>query len=189
VLDDIGDLLRRYFKLDEDFYEIKRALVDDILDEDERLDALGQFLHLSNYSDNFACDLVGVLPGENGDLRPLLFEVKSTGRGSVLISAAEWRQAKTSANDYALLVVHRPTARGQPHRLDLLIDPYGQFPPGSRHLATDTWHLTIPPSGDPPAPRRHHRSRRPKAILLAPTPAWEGEAGRPSLRRFGVRPG
>jgi hypothetical protein len=143
ALQQIEDLLRKYFTVADEFYEVKKALVEETLSQDEKLDALAQFLHLSSYSDNFACDMVGIVP-VGAVLRPLLLEVKSTGGDSVMISAAEWRQAHASGEDYALMVVHRPRGKTQPHRLDLLVDPYNKFPAGSTHLATDTWILTIP---------------------------------------------
>ena len=93
------------------------------VDDDERIEALSEFLHLSRTSDMFGCDLLGWLPtGPDEDPRPLFLEVKSSRGRQVLISTHEWAEAARLEDRYAVLVVTRDHA-GEPLGMDLLVDP------------------------------------------------------------------
>jgi hypothetical protein len=112
-----------------------RAL-DRSLSSDDRLEALAEFLHLSEVSDGFGCDLLGWLPPyEGAEPRPLALEVKSSTNRSFLASDHEWEAAKRLDEDYAFLVVLR---KGREVRgMDLL-----SHSEALRELrVTDTWKV------------------------------------------------
>ena len=99
------------------------------LDEEELIDELTAFLHVSQYSDGFGFDLLGWLP-TSADATPsaLCLEVKSSGDGTVHLSTSEWSLASRFHNNemegsYAVLVIKRSTTGGPPVSLDLLVDP------------------------------------------------------------------
>ena len=89
---------------------------------EDRLESLADFLHLSEVSDGFGCDLLGWLPPyEDAEPRPLALEVKSSTGRSFLASDHEWEAAARLDEEYAFLVVLRKgrTVRG----MDLLPHP------------------------------------------------------------------
>lgn len=116
-------------------------------DEDDQMDALGRFLHLSRTSDMFGCDLLGWLsPYPGADPRPLFLEVKSTADRAALISHAEWRQAERLADAYAVLLVRRGAKNAVPTAMDLLPDPVNLFRTNKISLDPDTWQLAYQPA-------------------------------------------
>ena len=95
------------------------------LDEDEAIDALIAFLHVSQMSDDFGFDLIGYLPGTVGAPPEVLFlEVKSSAGRSFIVSTHEWDVAKREdlRASYAFLVVQRGEG-GQPKAMEVLRDP------------------------------------------------------------------
>lgn len=93
------------------------------VDDDDRAEALAEFLHLSRTSDMFGCDLLGWLrPDPDDDPKPLFLEVKSSLGRQALISTHEWDEATRLGDRYAILVVTRDRS-GDPTGMDLLVDP------------------------------------------------------------------
>lgn len=99
------------------------------LDEDELIDELAGFLHVSGYSDAFGFDMLGwIVDPESGDGRPMLLEVKSSADGSFHLSTNEWLCAEEYEDAYGVLVVRRASTGAVPQRLDLLVDPVRLVP-------------------------------------------------------------
>jgi len=107
------------------------------LDEEELVEELSGFLHLSRLSDGFGFDLLGwISPDSDEPPRPLCLEVKSAQGTEFHVSAAEWRRAEELSSDYGFLIVRRGTI-GPPTEMDLLIDPANWLTKG----------LTLTPEG------------------------------------------
>lgn len=120
-------------QFDGDSVEAARAHAEPVcvhdLDDEELIDELTAFLHVSQYSDGFGFDLLGWLP-TSADATPsaLCLEVKSSGDGTVHLSTSEWSLASRFHNNemegsYAVLVIKRSATGGSPVSLDLLVDP------------------------------------------------------------------
>ncbi len=93
------------------------------LEDEELIDELTGFLHLSRHSDGFGFDVLGWLTPNLGEpARPLCLEVKSAKGTEFHVSTAEWARAEDYATDYAFLIVRR-SGSGAPSGFDLLIDP------------------------------------------------------------------
>jgi hypothetical protein len=115
------------------------------LDEEELIDELTAFLHVSQYSDGFGFDLLGWLP-TSADATPsaLCLEVKSSGNGTVHLSTSEWSLASRFHNNemegsYAVLVIKRSTTGGPPVSLDLLVTRCSwRLTASFKSLTTDT---------------------------------------------------
>ncbi len=120
----------------------ERAL-DPALDHEERLQALASFLHLSETSDGFGCDLLGWLPPyQDEEPRALAIEVKSTTGRRFFVSEHEWRVAEDIEDDYAFLVVLR---KGREARaMELLPHPEAMrvAKPPRLDRTTDTWRVS-----------------------------------------------
>jgi hypothetical protein len=99
------------------------------LDEEELIDELTEFLHVSGHSDGFGFDMLGWLPPDSeSEPTALCLEVKSTSDGKFHLSRGEWERAKWfkthgEGEKYAILVVHRGSGSDPPKRLDLLPNP------------------------------------------------------------------
>jgi hypothetical protein len=121
---------------------VERAL-DPVLEPDERIEALATFLHLSDVSDSFGCDLLGWLPPyENAEPKALALEVKSSTGRHFLASHHEWKTAERLDEDYAFLVALRD-GRGV-RGLELLPRPEALRAAEPPRLARepDTWKVT-----------------------------------------------
>ncbi len=120
---------------------------DPSLDTDERMDALARFLHLSDISDGFGCDMLGWLaPYEGAEPRALALEVKSSTGRSFLASDHEWRTGVTMGEDYAFLVVLRKGRAVQ--GMELLPHPEALRAAAPPKLARDpeTWKVLYKPT-------------------------------------------
>ena len=99
------------------------------LDDEERIEELSGFLHVSRYSDAFGFDLIGWLPSDPpGNGKAVCMEVKSSQGEGFQFSRGEWSVAEKFHEDqigdqYAILVVRREKAGGVPKRMDLLSNP------------------------------------------------------------------
>ena len=100
----------------------------DAVEEDEAIEALVRFVHLSAVSDAFVFDLLGFLGGAADDGNPeshvQFLEVKSASGRSFEVSKNEWETAMLPevSDRYAFLVVLRDD-KGQPIALELLSNP------------------------------------------------------------------
>src|SRR5262249_20786109 len=66
------------------------------LDEEELIDELTEFLHVSRHSDGFGFDLLGWLPPDSkSEPTALRLEVKSTSDGKFHLSRGEWERAES----------------------------------------------------------------------------------------------
>ena len=112
-------------------------------DEDDLVDHLASFLHLSVTSDDFGCDVLALLDPSGGEEpRPLLLEVKSVGDGQdrrFYFSRREHDVAKDVRGDYAIAAVIRPKEGDEPAGIELLVDPVGLQTAGTVSFITDTW--------------------------------------------------
>jgi hypothetical protein len=94
------------------------------LDDDELIDELTGFLHVSRQSDSFGFDMLGWLsPAESAAPRAMCVEVKSSGSEEFHLSSAEWKRAEEFREQYGILVVRRGKGDSSPKRMDLLVDP------------------------------------------------------------------
>lgn len=111
-------------------------------DDDDLVDHLASFLHLSATSDDFGCDVLALLdPAGGSDPRPLLLEVKSVGHGrdrAFYFSRREHDVAKDVHNDYAIAAVIRPKEGDEPAGIELLVDPVA-LQDEKISFTTDTW--------------------------------------------------
>lgn len=99
-----------------------RAILVDI-DEDDRMEALSNFIHLSKESDSFGCDVLGWIPSFEGEAAmPLFLEVKSDSDRSFNVSENEWNQAERLGESYAFMVVLR-SKDSVPQGFELLPNP------------------------------------------------------------------
>jgi hypothetical protein len=117
------------------------------LDEEELIDELTEFLHVSRHSDGFGFDLLGWLP-PNPAAEPtaLCLEVKSTSDGKFHLSRGEWERAEWfkahgDGEKYAILVVHRGSGSSPPKRLDLLPNPVHLVETGQLTRRDDSYEL------------------------------------------------
>lgn len=111
------------------------------VDDDERTEALADFLHLARTSDMFGSDLLGWLPALPGEEpRPLFLEVKSTKGRSALISTHEWDEAARLGDAYAVLLVIRDKT-GEPDAIELLPNPVALLDAGLLTLTPDGYEL------------------------------------------------
>src|SRR5206468_3107076 len=132
------------------------AAVSEDIDEDDGIEALAAFVHLSNESDEFGCDLLGWLPPyPDAPARPIFLEVKSDQDRSFPLSTAEWERAGELRDSYAFLVVLRGVlGRGAndldavPRRMELLPDPTALLASGRIALTPDGWVVKYQPEGD-----------------------------------------
>jgi hypothetical protein len=122
------------------------AMAEDISEED-CLEALIGFLHLSRESDEFGCDLLGWLASSpNASPRPLFLEVKSDHDRRFPVSRAEWERAKVLKDAYAFFVVERSQddQDGQtvPQRMVILPNPVQLHADQRLGLDPDTWRVS-----------------------------------------------
>jgi hypothetical protein len=117
------------------------------LDEEELIDELTGFLHVSGHSDGFGFDLLGWLPPyPDSEPTALCLEVKSTNSGRFHLSRSEWDQAERfeeqgEGDKYVILVVHRGSGSGPPKRLDLLPNPVHLVESGQLTRRDDSYEL------------------------------------------------
>jgi hypothetical protein len=118
-------------------------------DSDEFVDALCSFLHLSDVSDSFGCDVLGYLAPYQGEgPRPLFLEVKSDSDRSFPVSDNEWRQADQLGDDFAFLVVLRGKD-GFPAGMELLPNPHELQRTNRLTLQPENWvvrYLAVVPT-------------------------------------------
>lgn len=122
-----------------------RQAADDSRDDEERLEALAQFLHLSRESDEFGCDILGWLQPRGEDAaRPIFLEVKSVSGKAFFMSANEWQRAGELRGDYAVCaVVRAKSGPDAPSHMTLLPDPVALEAHQLLELETDTWTVTM----------------------------------------------
>jgi hypothetical protein len=104
----------------------------DAVEDDEAVDSLIRFVHVSKASDDFGFDLIGYLPGTIGQPAEVLFlEVKSSTGRSFIVSTHEWEVSEREdlRESYAFLVVQRGPD-GQPKAMEILRDPPGLLAEG-----------------------------------------------------------
>jgi hypothetical protein len=107
--------------------------------DEELVDELLQFVHVSRHSDAFGFDVLGWLrPSENHEPHAMCIEVKNSSDGSFHLSTGEWNRAEWfnsigEGDRYAVLVVRRGTSGSTPQAMDLLVDPVALV--GARVLA------------------------------------------------------
>ena len=104
----------------------------DAVEDDEAVDSLIRFVHVSKASDDFGFDLIGYLPGTIGQPPEVLFlEVKSSTGRSFIVSTHEWEVSEREdlRESYAFLVVQRGPD-GQPKAMEILRDPPGLLAEG-----------------------------------------------------------
>ena len=93
-------------------------------EDDDRMEALSDFIHLSKESDSFGCDILGWLsPFEGSSPQPMFLEVKSDADRKFNVSENEWMQAERLAENYAFMVVLRG-AKNTPAGFELLPNPH-----------------------------------------------------------------
>lgn len=123
------------------------------LDDEERIEELSGFLHVSRYSDAFGFDLIGWLPsGGAREGHAVCLEVKSSGSESFHLSRKEWSIAEKLHFDgvgdwYAVLVVRRARAGGVPAAMDLLSDPVALVNAGHLLREADGYQIAYRASG------------------------------------------
>lgn len=94
------------------------------LDEDDLIEALAGFLHLSENSDDFGCDILGYLQvNENERPKPVFLEVKGDQDRRFQVSTNEWEQAIEIGDSYAFLIVLREKADSKSIPFELLPNP------------------------------------------------------------------
>ncbi len=124
------------------------------VEDDERIDALIRFVHVSEVSDGFGFDLIGFVESdeEPDDLEAgvLFLEVKSSSGRSFEVSAPEWATAELPelSDRYAFLVVLRDD-KGQPSALELLTNPASLLKNRKLSKKANSWKVSY----DPPAPK------------------------------------
>ena len=112
------------------------------LDEDDLIDELREFLHVSQHSDDFGFDLVGWLaPAPGVAPRAMCLEVKSSGGKVFYLSRHEWSRAEQMGESYAVLVVRRSRRGGVPSGMDLLVDPCVLVGEGQLHQEVDGYQI------------------------------------------------
>jgi hypothetical protein len=124
-------------------------------EDDERVDALIRFVHVSEVSDGFGFDLIGFAESEArpDDLEAgvLFLEVKSASSRSFEVSEPEWKTAELPelSDRYAFLVVLRDD-KGQPSALELLTNPASLLKTRKLSKVANSWKVSY----DPPAGRQ-----------------------------------
>jgi len=118
-----------------------RRLLEEELDRDEQLQLLARFLHLSETSDAFGCDILAWLSVDGRDAAPIFLEVKSVANEplrSFYVSSGEWATARALRSAYAFFVVPRETE--QP---EILVDPvaWNECDPKKLEDAVDTYRF------------------------------------------------
>jgi len=149
---DRGEALRRLLALLKQHFKglsvnrLERSMeaaLEEGADEEQQTEALMSFLHLSAESDQFGCDLLGLVsPGPNEEPRPMLLEVKSDADRSFLVSAHEWETAKDIRESYAFLVALRGSdGDGAPRALELLVNPAQLAEDKALSMKEDGWRV------------------------------------------------
>jgi hypothetical protein len=114
----------------------------DAQDEDDILEALASFMHLSAISDAFGADVLGyVRPAAECAPVPLLLEVKSTSDRRLLMSANEWDTAVRLGESYGIVAVLRDK-RGAPGPMELILDPASLLDQNLIRRDADTWRIS-----------------------------------------------
>ena len=159
ALGEIGALLAEQFEgrpVQRALAHAERARLRD-LDNEERIEELSNFLHVSRYSDAFGFDLMGWLPpGPQGRARAVCLEVKSSGGEAFQLSRGEWSLAKKFREDgrgsqYAILVVRRGKAGGVPNGMELLVDPKRLVDASLLRMDADGFQVTYSAAGPNPS--------------------------------------
>jgi hypothetical protein len=151
---EIEALLRRFegAPVDRALAHATRARMRD-LDDEELIDELSSFLHVSHYSDAFGFDLLGWLPsGSSGEGQAVCLEVKSSGGEGFHLSRGEWSVAEHlrgegAGDKYAVIVVRRAKGGGVPAAMDLLSDPVSLVEAGHLRTQADSYQITYRTSG------------------------------------------
>jgi len=119
-----------------------REAVDVDADEEDQLESLAQFLHLSRESDEFGCDLLGWIAADSGEGQPVFLEVKSVDAKGFFLSAHEWARATELRDRYAIVAVLRgESASDAPRSMELLPDPLQLEVDKVLEMDTDTWRV------------------------------------------------
>lgn len=120
------------------------------VEDDERIDALIRFLHVSAVSDGFGFDMLGYLESESRPDDPsagvLFLEVKSASGRSFEVSGPEWATAEMPevSDRYAFLVVLRDE-KGQPAALELLTNPPSLVDKRQLSKVPSSWKVSYDP--------------------------------------------
>jgi len=109
-------------------------------DDDARLEALANFVHVALASDDFGFDILGWVELAPGDQRPMLLEVKSSANRGFFASKGEWSRAEEEGARYAFVCVHRRDP--DPPDMDLLLDPADLLEQKKLGRSGDTWAVS-----------------------------------------------
>lgn len=130
-----------------------RAATEADLDQEDLIDRLTEFLHVSAFADGFGFDVLGWIPddSEPDGGYPIALEVKAAA-GSFFFSSGEWARAErmratdASCAAYAVLAVRRDPASAAPTGMDLLVDPVQLCEDGKIDRDVDTYRMryTVP---------------------------------------------
>ena len=116
---DVVDEARRHAEL----------AADPQLDDEELIEELTEFLHVSRRSDAFGFDMLGWLrTTEDAEPRAMFLEVKSIRDGRFHLSRGEWTYASRLSENgdgdlYVVATVTRGVSGRPPKSIDLLVDP------------------------------------------------------------------
>ena len=109
-------------------------------DDDDRLEALTDFVHVALASDDFGFDVLGfVAPYVGVEPRPMLLEVKNSADRSFHVSTAEWDLAEVRPDDYAFCIVLRSSPGQPPLGMEVIPDPKRQLAEGRLARREDGW--------------------------------------------------
>jgi hypothetical protein len=125
----------------------REALVSDPTDDDDAVEALRTFVHVSRTSDQFGFDVIGYLQLQaGGSWSPALLEVKSSRDRTFKVSDTEWRRATNDdiRSRYAFCIVLRGGAT-TPKAIELLLDPADRLAKGQLSRDTDVWLFSYRP--------------------------------------------
>ena len=113
------------------------------VDDDDRLEALTEFVHVALTSDDFGFDLLGwVSPYAGAEQRPMLLEVKNSADRSFHVSVGEWELSEGHPDDYAFCIVIRAPQGRSPLGMEVIPDPKRQVEEGRLARREDGWIVT-----------------------------------------------
>lgn len=110
------------------------------VDDDDRLEALTEFVHVAMSSDDFGFDLLDwVSPYPNVEPRAMLLEVKNSADRSSHVTVGEWELAEEHPDDFAFCILVRSAAERTPIGMEVIPDPKRQVDEGRLARREDGW--------------------------------------------------